>query len=74
MVSKELIEKVALKISVGFDEDTSSKEIAVDVVSIALDALLEQFDVLNEDPFIPQGAKIYIQRFLNASPLGEQSE
>ena len=77
MPSKEheaLVEKVARKIAVGVDEDTSSKVIAVGVVSIILDELLEQFDNVNDDPFIPQGAKNYIHRFLAASALGEQSE
>lgn len=74
MPSKELIEKVARKISVGVDEDISSEVIAVGVVSIILDELLEQFDDVNDDPFIPQGAKHYIHKFLAASPLGEQSE
>ncbi|NVM41890.1 hypothetical protein HWX16_16300 [Ochrobactrum intermedium] len=39
-----------------------------------LAALQEQFEGVENDPFIPQGAKDYIRKFLAASALGEQSE
>jgi len=67
MPSKELTNQVA--ISAGITKKQASA-----AISTILAALQEQFEGVEKDPFIPQGAKDYIRKFLVASALGEQSE